>query len=352
MSGLDSRIDSGIDEVRARKRAALGLSPHRPTAKAGVERPPDPARATWATSLLPLGLVLIIALTLFLMFGAGSRLASLHLQPDWSWARLAPPDSPLDVETSELPAGNFSQVPAASNGSTAGNILSTNNAAAPRDSEGLLIAEANAPRLRLADNFSRDESIFAARDAAGQWRTEHIPHQGIYRMEVWPTHVVWSLLDPTWLRAASLAQDGSRARGDNGRTGYRMQAAATIAPHTSWGYAGLVARVQEERQLILFLVDGQGQFRVQHMRDGITRVVVPWTAVDALNSAGTGNVLTVEDDGQTMRFFANHLPLFQMRVDEWAPGQVGIAAGAREQGVSEIRFEWFQLYELAPVDAE
>jgi hypothetical protein len=193
------------------------------------------------------------------------------------------------------------------------------------------------PRLRLSENFAGEESIFAATAMPDQWHAEHISEQAIYRMEVWPTYVAWSLLDRTQM-----------AQSDDAPVGYRIQAAATVASHTPWGYAGLVARVHEDQQLILLAVDGQGRFSIQQVRDGVAAMVVPWTPADALNPAGTGNVVAIEEDGETMRFFGNQFPLFQMRVNDWAPGQLGIAAGALREDVGEIHIEWFQLYDFWP----
>lgn len=337
----DAGSRATADGVRARKRAALGLSPNRPTAQSRVARPPDPAQRSWAVVLLPIGLLGIIGVTLLLMFEADYRPVALQLQPDWSWARLAPADSPLETPGAQIgsspssveaepvtgplldtssPGGTGSAAPAVD--------VATENQAGQVWPGGVLT-----PHLRLTDNFSGPETVFSVQRQAGQWHTEHLPHLASYRMEVWPHHLVWSLLES---EAGLLHNDQA----------YRVQAAATVAGHTPGGYAGLIARVDEGRQLILFAVDGKGRYSIQHLRDGLPQIAIPWTAADALNPAGTGNVLTIEDEGETMRFFANQLPLYQMRTADWQPGLFGIAAGARGEGVAEIRFEWFQLYEL------
>ncbi len=52
---------STLLEERARKRESIGLSPHRPTAKAVVESPPDakPALPVWLTALLIAALIVV-----------------------------------------------------------------------------------------------------------------------------------------------------------------------------------------------------------------------------------------------------------------------------------------------------
>ncbi|MEX1020997.1 MAG: hypothetical protein WDZ49_15140 [Litorilinea sp.] len=373
-------------DLRARKRAELGLSPQRPTAKNRVARPPASAQRSWLVYLLPGAVILIMAITIVLILreemlrqetlGIDTRangLAGLNWQSDWSWARLAPPDSPLADEPDNLPqAQNSSTAAVTSDATSAPRSASATSASATSasatsasatsasgsaivhtgvDASGGRLTHA-IPHLLVADNFSQPTPIFAGRDVAGQWRMEHIPHKAIYRMEVWPGHVAWSLLDPATLTAGMARSANINATGNapaNAASAdhpvpQRMQTAAAVAAHTPWGYAGLVTRVAEGRQLVLFAVDGHRRYTVQIMRAGVPEVAVPWTAVDALNPAGTSNVLTIEDDGTTLRFFGNQFPLYQMDVAAWETGSLGIAAGALREGVGEARFEWFQLY--------
>lgn len=358
-------------DMRARKRAELGLSPQRPTAKRQVLRPPDSRARSWTLYLLPVGLVAVMGITLFLMLGAGSRLAGIEIQSDWSWARLTPPESPLERpqfilaphaarnQSAPTPAAGGVQSSFAGNipASTAGNVTGGNvtggNVTGGNFTGGDVDTPAVAPRLLVADNFSQSPSIFAQQAVAGRWRTEHIARQAIYRMEVWPGHVAWSLLDLPAMSAPDAqgaGLTGFNIAGDNvagnGIAAHRMQTATAIAAHTPWAYAGLAARVDAGRQLILFIVDGRGRYSIQLLRAGVPEVAVPWTPVDVLNPAGTGNVLMLEDDGATVRFFGNQYPLYQLNVAEWEPGQIGIAAGALREGVGEARFEWFQLYAM------
>ena len=274
-------------ELGARKRVELGLSPRRPTAKAVPQRPPRVNNFPAPPAALPALLSMIVLATVFLV------LANMW---DWfpSWWH-APQIVADSVRTVSAPMADPVQI------------------------EGF--------QLLLADDFSKAETVFAVGDEAGQWRIEHQPTNSSYRIEVWPNRIVWSLL--------SVADPGA----------HRVQASAIVATHTPWGYAGVVDRYNDADNFYLFLVDGEGRFMVQVQKNGKLATLKPWTKADFLNLAGSTNTLTVDDDGRALRFYGNGMLLYEGQADMPAGG-VGLVGGAQEAGVAEIRFDWLQLYDL------
>jgi hypothetical protein len=182
--------------------------------------------------------------------------------------------------------------------------------------------------LRISDDFSQATSLLAEGDQPGEWRIEQVPTAATYRMEVWPNRIAWSLLKST--------ESGP----------HRLQASGTVASHTPGGFIGLVGRYQEDESFYLFVVDGQGQYQIMLQKDGEVSVLKPWVKAGYLNPAGTGNVLALEDDGESLRFYGNNMLLFEEATAQLMPGTIGLVGGAQEQGVAEMRFDWIQLYDL------
>jgi hypothetical protein len=185
-------------------------------------------------------------------------------------------------------------------------------------------------QLRMADNFSGAGSSLAQGDQPGQWRIELLPASSLYRMEVWPNRIAWSLLGMTELGP------------------HRLQTNSMVASHTTWGYVGLIDRYQNENNFYLFVVDGQGRYQIQMHKDGVLTTQQDWTSASYINPAGSANLLTIEDDGQRLRFYANQMLLHEIAAPELPPGDVGLTGGALSPGVADIHFDWFQLYDLLP----
>ena len=146
---------SGEEELdeRARKRIEVGLSPRRPTAKSAVQRPPDVPTLPippWALSLL---LVAVLVVTALLVVSNVTCWA-----PAWWPARAAalPGETGMAERTAPLADDGY--------------------------------------RLRLAEEFSSASSTLLQGEQRQEWHTELLPAESIYRIQVWPGHLAWSLL--------------------------------------------------------------------------------------------------------------------------------------------------------------
>ncbi len=274
-------------DARARKRLEVGLSPRRPTAKAAPQRPPD--YPSLPVSPLALSLLLIVVLLVTALLVA----ANLTGWTPTGW--LARFDTP---ELVGQPAPG-----------------------APLAGEGYA--------LRLAEDFSSASSTLLQGEQRQEWRTELLPAESVYRFQVWPDHLAWSLL------------------GLDDVTHYRLQTGVVVDAASPGGYAGLIARYQDERHFYLLAVDGEGRYWVQ-LQDGDTATTLqPWTPADFLNKAGTANMLTLEDTGAALRFYANGMLLYEITSPRYAPGHVGLAGGAQGSDVAQLRFDWLQFFDAA-----
>jgi hypothetical protein len=278
-------------DARARKRMEVGLSPRRPTAKAAPQRPPD-------VQTLPLPPAALALLLLGVLVVTGLLLAAnvAEWRPAW-WLALSTADA-----NRTAPAG-----------------------AIPLAPDGYV--------LRLSEDFSQPTSALLQGEQRQEWRTELLPAESVYQMQVWPGHLAWSLL-------------GLEAVAD-----YRLQTNVMVATTAPDGYAGLVVRYQDERNFYLLAVDGMGRYLVQLQNGDQTVIVQPWTPVDFLNRAGSANVLTVEDRGDRLGFYGNGLLLYELAGPVLTPGFVGLAAGAPGEDVAEARFDWLQLFHATANDA-
>lgn len=181
--------------------------------------------------------------------------------------------------------------------------------------------------LRLADDFSQSTSALSQGVSPDAWSTALDPLQSIYLIEVSPNHLAWSLLGLTDLQ------------------GYRLQTSVEVDAETPNGYAGLITRYRDERHFYLFSVDGNGRYRIQQQDGDDVIVVQPWTMAPFLNRAGSANLLTIEDDGQQIRFYGNNMLIAQVDGLAYPLGYVGLAGGAHGQELARIMFDWFQLYD-------
>lgn len=274
-------------DIRARKRMEVGLSPRRPTAKDALQRPPDVAT-------LPVPPMLLTLLLVIVLVGTGLLLAAnlTGWRPGW-WPM--PSEAAPAVEGSQ-PAG---------------------------------VQPTGGYTLRLTEDFGSASSTLLQGEQRQEWRTELLAADSIYRIQVWPDHLAWSLL------------------GLDDVADYRLQTSATVAAAAPSGYAGLIARYQDERHFYLFAVDGQGRYLVQRQDGDQATALQSWTPVAFLNQAGSSNILTLEDVGGRLRFYANGLLLHEIAAPRFGPGHVGLAGGALGSDVANMHFDWLQFYDVA-----
>jgi hypothetical protein len=274
-------------DARARKRVAVGLSPHRPTAKAAPQRPPDYPSLPVSPLALSLLLIAVLVGTTLLL---GANLSGWS--PTGWLARFDTPD----------PVGQ------------------------PR--QGALLA-GSGYTLRLAEDFSSASSTLLQGEQRQEWRTELLPAESVYRFQVWPGHLAWSLL------------------GLDDVTRYRLQTDVVVDAASPNGYAGLIARYQDDRHFYLLAVDGEGRYWVQLQDGDAATTLQPWTPAAFLNKAGTSNMLTLEDTGAALRFYANGMLLHEIPSPRYTPGHVGLAGGAQGSDVAQLRFDWLQFFDAS-----
>ncbi|MCC6170182.1 MAG: hypothetical protein IT329_23385 [Caldilineaceae bacterium] len=277
---------SGEEELdeSARKRMEVGLSPRRPTAKGAVQRPPDVSTLPIAPWVLSLLLVVVLVVTTLLVVSNITGWA-----PAWWPARAAGQPGKTSVVVPAAPAGGY--------------------------------------RLRLTEEFSSASSTLLQGEQRQEWRTELLPAESVYRVQVWPGHLAWSLL------------------GLDEAADYRLQTSVVVGADAPSGYAGLITRYRDDRHFYLLAVDGEGRFLVQ-MQDGDEVVTLqPWTEATFLNHAGSSNSLMLEDSGMVLRFYGNGMLLAEIGDLQYAPGHVGLAGGAQAGEVADVRFDWLQLFD-------
>ena len=277
-------------DLRARKRMEVGLAPSRPTAKAIPLRPPD-----YPTLPLP---PVVLALILVGVVLATAALLVMNLGGDvqkWlpTWA---------GVGTTE-------------------NRITTTGVSAPNQDYV----------LRLADDFSQTNSPLVQGNRPNEWHIELSPTESVYRIEVWPNHLAWSLLGLAELQ------------------GYRLQTSVLVNEQTPGGYAGLIVRYQDERHFYLLAVDGNGRYQIQQQNGDEVITVQPWVMAPFLNRAGSTNLLSIEDDGDRILFYGNNMLIAELSTPAYPLGSVGLAGGAQGQAMAEMNFDWFQLYDAVPL---
>ena len=274
---------------RAQKRAAIGLAPSRPTARATVQRPPRrgfSALQQWLLILL-IGALLLTTTLLVLAKMVDSPTAWPEVAAQWR-AWFNPQASPS--------LGTY------------------------RPGE--------AYQLRVADDFTTPTGLVAEAQAAGAWSTAVVPSEGRYHMQIWPGHLTWSTIaiDPT--------------------APYRVDASVTIVDLMPEGYSGFIARYQDSQNFYLFMVDGLGRYQSQRWQGGALQTLQPWTLNAAINRAGMENVLSIEDDGTQLRLLANGILLDTVATPQLPPGSVGLLGGAAERTMAEINVDWLRVYDF------
>lgn len=268
-----SHVEIDAEDLRARKRVEIGLSPARPTALENPQRPPDDKQSDMPLRwLLATVFGLMIVATTLLIFAQ-------VLGAPTSWSQISSPWRGLSLR----PAG---VVPA--------------DVVAPQGFRTVAVSD-----------FSTATGVLVDDEVPGRYSMGVVPDEGVFRFRAAPNQLVW-----TSPGAACLAP-------------LRLQTSATVNPATADGYAGLVARINDPYNFYLFAVDGAGAYQVLLQRDGMWHTLQPWTTSSVLQPAGTANTLVVDDDGATLRFGANGAELFSTSLVRLPPGQVGIAGGAR-----------------------
>ena len=275
-------------ESAARKRQAIGLPAHRETAHAVVERPPqavdEPRWRQWFLVLLIAAMLSVgVLLTAAKLAGAPTNWIAVHLA-----------------------------------------IMSFFDRIVERDTG---LAERSVTET-ISDEFKLESSVLVRDFQPNRWTMGAITSAGVYRIRMYPNVVAWSTL--------GLDQPQQ----------YRFSTSMMISPDTPWGYGGMIARLGDEQNLALVLVDGEGRYRVQVQQNGRWATLHDWSAAPNLAVAGMANELALEDAGDVMRFVANGETIFQTRAITLAPGDLGVIAGSLEQAVAEVDFDWVKLEPL------
>jgi len=278
-----------VDEERARKRAEIGLSPSRPTARADLHRPPAEAPSPsnsmrWLAWLLGGVILVTFMLVLAKVAGAPTSWSSVRAQSS-AWLR-----------------------------GDASGVFITDDASLTAPYRQFTALDFDAGAAGMAEEeLSNHHQLYA----------DHT--QDAYHMRVWPGNLAWSVL-------------GNACPGP-----YRVETSALVFSTSPDGYAGLLARFQNAQNFYLFVVNGEGEYRVTLLVDGQWRTLQPWTASQVINRAGVENVLALADDDQMLSFYVNDSLLHT--IDTLGPpvGDTGLAGGAVTE-VADITFDWLRFY--------
>lgn len=284
-------------DASARKRAEIGLAPERETAPDAVLRPPDEtSRAphwllVWCVGLLGLAV-------LFLLLG-----------------RIVNPTATL-AELFGLPP----QVEAPQ--------TITVNTANLRSTAAAYLAQLPGFRLWLTDDFAAPSQIAPAQAIPGQVNAAVLTDIGVYRMQVEPYQMGWTLFDLADL------------------TSYHLETSASVSAETPDGAAGLIARFGGPGNFYLLSVDGGGIPSVQVWSEGqqATLQSTQQSGAVEINPAGQANRLAVEDDGSRIRFYVNQALVSEIVDPQLPPGRPGIAAVAPGPAAATVDFDWIAIY--------
>ena len=134
---------------------------------------------------------------------------------------------------------------------------------------------------------------------------------GVYRMQVEPYQMGWTLFDLADITSYHLETSASREHADTRRSSW--------ADRPFWQSGQLLPADRRRRR------DAQ--------RTGLERRPAGNTAVGcsraiAVNPAGQANRLAVEDDGSRMRFYVNQALVSEIVEPQLPPGRPGIATVA------------------------
>jgi len=279
--------------AQARKRTSIGLAPHRPTARTELLRPPD-AGPNWLRWLLVFFLVLLLVAIMLL-------LAARFLDPATAW----PPVWP-------------------------GATVATDRGAVTGNQE--YVVDVPGYALWLNENFARAGAAFLPFAASDAGTAGVLPERGVYRMEVEPGQLVWSLVDMTM------------------QNHFRLETGATVDLATPQGAVGVIARFDSPGNFYLFDVDGAGGHRVELWREGQPYSLQSAASSAIVSPAGAPNRLGVEDDGDRLRFYANQVLVFEVVAPLLPSGRAGIAVRSTGDAGAAVDFDWLLIY--APETAD
>jgi hypothetical protein len=288
-------------DVRAQKRTAIGLAPHRPTAKSQPQRPPQAGEGRgclWSLVVLVAALMIV---TLLLVV-----------------ARVM--DSPVgwpQIRTTFLEGDARIAEPTDAGASAAAMAIITPTVAVTVPEHQLLLAE----------EFTGTAGLVPGHHQPDSWTFTPLPTEGLYQMVVRPAKLGWSTI------------------GAGALTGYRAEASLTIAPETPAGYTGLVVRLQDESNFYLFAIDGAGRFQVQLLNAGLLQTLLPWTETNVAKGAGEANEVAIIDNGEVLRLFINGVICYEAE-PQLPPGDLGIFAAASEEAPALITADWLRVYRL------
>ncbi len=285
-------------QARARKREAIGLAPDRETAPDAYLRPPDDSShaAQWllvcCVALLGLAVVLLLV------------------------ARFLNPDSTL--------AGLFGLPPTVEQEAAAVTPDSARSATQP------VFAALPGYQLWLADDFVAPSQLAPEQATPGQVSAAVIAGAGVYRMQVSPNQMGWTLFD--------LADANS----------YRLETSATVNADTPSGAAGLLARFAGAGNFYQLTIDGAGAAAVQLWLDGQPYPLPALSAAVTPNPVGQANRLAVEDDGARLRFYVNQTVLAEVLDPQLPAGRPGISTTAAGSIPASVDFDWIAIYRPQP----
>ncbi len=289
-------------DVRAQKRQAIGLAPHRPTARAEVRRPPGLRReaSTPGSCLVAvLGSVIVATGLLVTAMLAGSPTSWEAVRAEWQrwWQVVGGP----------------------------GDATAT-SAVTPTVLTPMAAAGEEPSMLYLATDFDADP-VLAEQSEPDRFVTGQVTEAGVYRMRIWPNNLAWSLPLRTCLGP------------------YRLEAEGGLAAETPDGFAGVVGRFVDERNFYLFAVDGAGRARALLQKEGEWRVLQEWEPAPGAASAGAANRLRLEDDGLALAFAVNDVEMYRSDGLALPAGAAGLAGGA-QAAQAEVNFERLRLDSL------
>ena len=279
---------TATDDVRARKREAIGLEPQRPTARPTVQRPPE-ARTTFSNWWLVVFLLLLVCSIGLILTGqfmqqgvAASPLAALR-----GW--FAPNSGASSLPSYALTAPGYT--------------------------------------LWMNDDFTDGSTYLQDHEVPGVMAATVLPDEGVYQMQVWPEHIGWTLF-----QSQDIASN-------------RIETSAIIDQATPDGAVGLIGRFVDERNFYLFTVNGAGEFSGYLWIDGQRTVLQEPATSPFVFPAGVENRLSLEDDGNQMRLFVNQALMGRIR-PQLPPKRVGIATTATGEKPASVDFDWVSIYEV------
>ena len=284
-----------VEEERVRKRLAIGLAPRRPTARPTVQRPPRDLFSKAQQWLLTFLLFCLLIATGLLVTAKLSEAPTTWLDLQSYGQALLRGEAWPTLLGQYMPGPKY--------------------------------------RLRFTDDFTERTGLVACTQQAGEWITDVVPEQGIYRMELWPGRLSWStivLADPITDEIPP----------------YRIDASVTIVDIMPTGYSGFLGRYQDPENFYLFMIDGLARYQIQLWQHGVLTTLQPWTESPLLNPAGFENILALEDNGVRLQLFVNGAVLATVSTPVFPAGDAGLLGGAADRTMAEIHIDWLRVYGL------